>query len=538
MENHATGDILNQHDRLQRQFYQHMKRRALSLEAEGSKELRSYQKEQLRLSKRSFDLSDINQLISSFKNSSIVFMGDFHSLDQNSRNVERIIKLFNEQDEKFILGVEFAKFEHQRFVDSYLDGHITEIEFLDSIEYQNNWRFPWSHYRRFMEIAKNKNLLIRALNSPGTLPQRDKNAANYIKQIREEFPDKKIIILFGEYHILPKKLPGLVKKLMPKESPLIIHQNLDSVYWALEKEHLHDVHQIVKFNKQEFCLQTSAPWIKYESMVYWYENLLEDPDYPVHEIQFQQGALGGLQSSAVDTFLFLSHQINQSINLEIDKAKLEDFNLYDFDNAEIIDEKIAQIKKATLRNFFLKKLENGEKFHLPHTNILYCSGHNINRIAHLVGVHLIQKSWESKGSAHQFDFYKAKRIEIFIYFLYQQIFAYFCSKIVNPYRKCDQYLDFHPDCDEVQILDQMATPLGRLQPVLKGKSLQKIDRLARKVGFILGEFLFEDFQSQKLVKFGRLSEQIIRPRFLEEDVLQLAGDILPRNFRKAKKRHF
>ena len=195
----------------------------------------------------------------------------------------------------------------------------------------------------------------------------------------------------------------------------MIHQNLDSVYWKLEEGNLQEIHQIVKFNEQEFCLQTSAPWIKYESMIYWYENLLEDPDYPVHEFQFQQGILDGDQSSAIETFIYLSNQINESINLEIDKETLEDFNLYDLDNAELLSEKIKKIPKQTVQNFFIKKIENGEKFHYPHTNIFYSSTLNINRIAHLVGLHLIQKSWESRGILKTFNFFKAKKLRFFIY---------------------------------------------------------------------------------------------------------------------------
>ena len=56
-------------------------------------------------------------------------MGDFHSLDQNYV-MSKESKAFGEQQEEFILGVEFVQHEHQKYIDSFLDGHLTELEFL------------------------------------------------------------------------------------------------------------------------------------------------------------------------------------------------------------------------------------------------------------------------------------------------------------------------------------------------------------------------------------------------------------------------
>ena len=46
---------------------------------------------------------------------------------------------------------------------------------------------------------------------------------------------------------------------------------------------------IVSFSQNEFCIVSAPPWVKYESMVYWYENLCDDPDFDIHEYIIENG---------------------------------------------------------------------------------------------------------------------------------------------------------------------------------------------------------------------------------------------------------
>ena len=144
--------------------------------------------------------------------------------------------LVKTKSKKLALGVEFVHIEFQNAINQYLDNLITEYEFLEAINYHESWRFPWNHYRFFFQMAKKNNLKVIALNSSGTLEERDIVAADIISDFHSENLETTLLVLFGELHIVPDKLPNLVKERIEGIHSTIIHQNLDEVYWKSMEE--------------------------------------------------------------------------------------------------------------------------------------------------------------------------------------------------------------------------------------------------------------------------------------------------------------
>ena len=68
-------------------IYKQLRKRAQSLEGEVSKELKSYERNQRKFASREFTGATHEELFSSIRDSHVVFLGDFHSFDQNSRNL-------------------------------------------------------------------------------------------------------------------------------------------------------------------------------------------------------------------------------------------------------------------------------------------------------------------------------------------------------------------------------------------------------------------------------------------------------------------
>jgi hypothetical protein len=73
---------------LQKSIYRHLKRRAKSIEGEVSEELNRYERNQRKYASRPFEVSNLEKLLKSIEASDVVFLGDFHSFDQNTRNHE------------------------------------------------------------------------------------------------------------------------------------------------------------------------------------------------------------------------------------------------------------------------------------------------------------------------------------------------------------------------------------------------------------------------------------------------------------------
>ena len=190
--------------KLRKQIYNYLKNKALSYEI-GSDELENYFSNQEQYSEREFEICSMQQLLERVQSVDITFIGDFHTFDQNIRNVLRIIKNLVTHDQTPIIGLEMIDHNYQLILDTYLEGHLTELEFLEEIDYHDSWRFPWTHYKLIFELAKKHNIEIKALNKTGDLSSRDKFAASLINEIHTQMPDKKMVILYGELHITPKR---------------------------------------------------------------------------------------------------------------------------------------------------------------------------------------------------------------------------------------------------------------------------------------------------------------------------------------------
>lgn len=351
-----------------------------------------------------------------------------------------------------------------------------------------------AHYRPFFNLAKERGFTIIGLNSDGTLAQRDTTAAKILAKYRTKYPELKMIVLFGELHIAPNKLPLLVEKELQSDiKHMIIHQNLDEVYWKMSLSSA----QIIKFNNKEYSLQTSPPWIKYESMIYWYENLCEDPDFDIHEYEIEKG-LKGLNSSVSDNFYLIAQKINNGLELGLEDDELTDFEIFDFRNLKKFSKEI-KIDDLT----FL--IENSQLFKIPQKFKYYCPNYSINRITSLVGLHLRAKC--NNGERPQY----------FIENIYDCAAAYFCSKILNPHKKCNHYQDIYEliKYQKGKSLQISQKTLSTLDDISKGRlsvgNLTKETQyfISKNIGKIIGELLFERYVDPRSQEQAELAKFLI-----------------------------
>ena len=516
-----------------------MKEKAYSLEGKVSSELQRYRRDQHRYAKRPFKVVKIEKLFKAIDRASVVYLGDFHSFDQSSRNLERILRRLTSEDHSLGLGIEFVQQEDQDIINHYLAGFITEMEFLEMVNYHDSWRFPWTHYKVFFELAKKKKLTILALNTTGSLKERDKNAAKKIDHFLQENPNTTLLVLFGEYHISPNKIPSLVQE---KVKQVIIHQNLDTVYFKLLEQGNPGAKTIVQFNEQEFSLQSSVPWVKYESMIYWYENLCEDPDFDLHEYIMETGTIK-FNSNVPENFIYLVEKIAQALGIRVDSCDIEDFNLYDHHQLKYILRKIERVKNPTLKKFYNRLVKHGNSFILPFGNTYYCSSYSINRISFLAGMHLHHINLNS-SKTHLDILISKSQIHKFIFLLFQNTLAYISSKIINPYRKCDLFLDIvHPDADAKNFL--AAKLLKDLKAnrkpdnSLRGQNLFNIFIGAKKIGYMLGDIIYDEFYSKSHNDFN-LIKDILTGQNYEAGELKELMNIIKRKVEldQTKKRLF
>ncbi|MBL6991062.1 MAG: ChaN family lipoprotein [Bacteriovoracaceae bacterium] len=532
---------------LQKSIYSYMRSKAHSYEGQMSKELKKYQRDQKKFISRPFKCSNLSELLKSIEHANIVYLGDFHTFDQNSKNLERLLRAITGKQSNFALGVELVSKLHQHIIDQYLNRHITEMEFLEDVNYQESWRFPWQNYSNFFKLARQDDFKILGLNSQGTLAQRDQTAAEIITDYLKAHPETTILVLFGEHHIVPDKLPKCVEKIMgPDVLQTIIHQNLDEIYWKMQESSCSN-RQIIKFTSSEFSLQTSPPWTKYESMIYWYENMLDDPEFDIHEYSRETGNKT-FCNNVNENFFYICKEIIRSLGIEIEQKKLEDFNLYDNTKLKFVLGKIEAIEHSPLSNFYKKLVQTGKTFKIPFKHSMYCSNYSINRLSFLAGNHIYSIIRKKVNPDFEKILTQNKQTDKFLFFLYQCLMSYFSSKIINPYRKCDLYQDLHRRYQSqftkkkkkknlklaLDIIDRNL-PLADL---LKGHDIRALHSAAKSIANFMADTLYDDFYQTQRPLFEKLINNVLYGEHDLDDINELLSILLPPNDYKNQKKRF
>lgn len=527
---------------LRKRIYKNLKNQAQALEGQKTRELYQYEKDQISFSKREFQSSSIDELIQQVISSQVIYLGDFHTFDQNMRNVLRILKVLQQSQQKFIIALEMVDAKYQFFVDSFLEHHITELEFLESIKYHDSWRFPWTHYQVIFDIAKKENIKVLALNTKGTLTERDEFAADIISNVLNRDEDVQVLVVYGELHISPDKLPQKVKDLTEGISQTIVHQNLDEVYWNLIEQEQTD--KIIRFNQEEFCINSAPPWIKYESMIYWFENMSDDPEFDIHEYIIENGKkIFG--DDAYDNFLLLSEEMIEALNLKVSRSDLEDFNLYDHTNLDYIQEEVEGLPNKKLRDFYQQLISKGFSFNLPGRSIFYCSSYSMNRLAYLAGVHIYHVYLDHVQVDTSKIIYGQDNFKLFTLFTYEAMYAYFFSKVINPHRKCNMYQDYkellkttndQKNREEFELILKLLE-LDQKNHLLNDRTYMEIYTVALSIGHIFGEYLYSAIYNLSFKI--EIESQFIKVPIDENSFNEIKQTLLgSRDFKKDRKRYF
>ena len=276
--------------------------------------------------------------------------------------------------------------------------------------------------------------------------------------------------------------------------PLIIHQNLDEIYWKLaEKSILDNLDtKIIRIKENEISLQSSPPWIKLESYIYWFENIINDPEFDIHEYSIESG-LKTFNNNVYEDFKYLCQKICDSLSIEISIDNLEDYNLYDHQSLEYI---LKTAMNSNSKEFTLSLIQNNHFFKFPDSNILYCPSYSINRLTYLAGLHI----YYCLNKNVKFE--ELSKVEKLTYLINKFSFSYFSTKIFNPYLKCALYSDLNKIVnteDQVEEVSKKAKADHLSLDILEQTfSIEQVTNfcdytiylIGRNIGNVIGEFCF------------------------------------------------
>lgn len=532
---------------IQRSIYLSMKKRALSLEGKANAQMSRYRLAHQKLGLRSFQTVPVSELFDRIDRSRVIYLGDFHTFDQSSRTLERLLRhLLSRKGQPLALGMEMVHEKDQLALDSFVQGLISEQEFLESINYRESWRFPWHHYRPFFELARSKKLEIIALNSEGTLSKRDDRAAELISNFAASHPGTTLLVLFGELHIVADKLPKQVEGRIGKQiGQCIIHQNLDDIYWRGGGNDA----TLVRFNEKEFSLQSSPPWVKYESMLYWYENLAEDIDYDLH-----QSVMEGASEEAAENFLFYCGRINRSFNLGLNQDELEDFNLFDQNQLDVVLDRLERISSTSVLQWQKEQIKRAKAFKLIGNRDYYCPHFSVNRLAYLAGLHLQDHLRKRSGNIGIDESLLSRSSEKrFLGLFHSMLLAYLCGKVINPFRKCDLFQDFLEQSRVAKLNPKVRENLKTLlelfalkhedtegfKALLKGKKIDDLAFIAKRLAHAIGDTLYHEFFTLRPENFQSITRKTVTEAWSAQHFISIVREVFPgKSYLDTRKRFF
>lgn len=388
---------------------------------------KAYEKRYLKAVKNYEALSSPEEMLAAVTEADLIYVGDYHTLNQSQRSLLRLLRLLVEETTDFILAFEVVQGRHQKALDAYLAEKIQEEHFLKKIQFREHWFFDlWQNFKPLFDFAKYHGLAIVGIESDRrrglSLAQRDKEMAVRIVKVLKKNPGKKIIVFVGDLHLAPSHLPLQVDRLLKKSrltpQTLTLYQNSESIYWKLAEAELEEQTSVVKMGPGAFCRMHTPPIIAQQSYLNWLEHEGEALDY----------------ADAKQTFLGYLEQIASflGIDLGVQAEGLEVFTCGDLSFLKKLKEsglfnarELRKIKKLILE---------AESYYIPKIKVVYLANVSVNHATEEAG-HALRHfcAGEEAPRPVQDAFYASV--------IYQAL-GFLSSKIINHKRKSLKVTDF------------------------------------------------------------------------------------------------
>ncbi|HZR29644.1 MAG TPA: ChaN family lipoprotein [Terriglobales bacterium] len=199
----------------------------------------------------------------------IVLLGDYHTLPASQHYAAQIVELMGQNGKSCCLGVEAIFAEHQALLDAWWKREISDQQLRLLLRFDDDWGYAWEPVRELLQAARGCGFRVCGLDSGPrsnlrAIRKRDRHAATRIAELRATDPRTAVLALFGESHLAPGHLPGMLRARRPKDRIVTILQNCDALYWQLAVDS--DGNKpAVQIADGVFCVFTASLFEKYDS---------------------------------------------------------------------------------------------------------------------------------------------------------------------------------------------------------------------------------------------------------------------------------
>lgn len=481
---------------IRKDFYLNIRKKVEAILGQESKALKAYRETYEReINKSNWQALDKRHLFSRLKQADIVLFGDFHAQKQSSRGFLRILR---KMKIPLVIAVECLRVTDQAAIDSFMDGEVSEKEFLAKVAWKKNWGFPWDNYKSLFKWAQQNKIKIYGINGSAqmhSLHERDAYSAKVIKDIAQKNRGVKIFIQFGDLHLASSHLPKALRRNIFKANVCVIYQSPEVLYFKIMERQKELSTDVVRLNQDTWALNGLPPWIKWQ-------------DYLLHLESGYDKKVRVLDVDPTDTVASSVQFLSSLFSLEINTDSL---SVYSADDDSFFN-KIESCSPG-LRKKIIENVQEGSSFYIPELECGYLARYSVNHITRVAA----QFAYYKEGCFSKMildpkkEFYKS---------IWLEAITYFFAKVKNPKRKTDTLQDIRNALQKEQFDDRgkealmlslvqklaemQFLSLGKFRPGLDDKLLKFSKKSftisAQILGGMIGEKIFYAF-TKKIIKF-------------------------------------
>ncbi|MEK2688823.1 ChaN family lipoprotein [Bdellovibrio sp. GT3] len=515
--------------RIRKDLYLQMEKQVRHRLGEDTPELMRYHKTYQNEFSRKWQAAEHAELWDQIADSQVVLMGDFHALHQSQKAQLRVLRNIP-KNRPLVLAVEFFDAADQLKIDKFMSGKMSEKDFLKSIQWEAKWGFPWEHYRPILRYAQKNKIPVFGLNkafakrNATTLKSRDVFAGKKISELTKSHPESLIFVVYGDLHLASAHIPTEIQKNLGKpfaKKVLSLFQNSDKLYFQLLKKGEEGSTDLIRINRNTFCLMSVPPWVKWQNYLMYLEQAYDEGLHFTSDEE-DDDDWDEDEDSDFAPVDFTDH-VGRYVKIMADelglKVSLSGLSVYTAHDDSFWSQ-VREHYDAKKQLWIQRLIEDENSFYLPEISAAYLARGTVNHAATLAMHYVHAQVSEAKTLFSEVP-------QDFLRLIWMEAVAYFGSKMINPKRKTDTIADIkaslvHKESSEIgkealqlalaQKMHELMVITGVPGHRLQARPRRKLSYMvaATLLGGMMGERLFNGYQ-KKLLKVSALASFLQKP---------------------------
>ncbi len=108
-------------------------------------------------------------LVADLGSEDVIFIGEVHDNPEHHLIQVQLLQALTARHAPVTVGMEFFEAPRQEILDRYMNGVLTEEEFLARVEWGKTWGYPYRFYRALIQETRRSGSCLLALNAPRSI---------------------------------------------------------------------------------------------------------------------------------------------------------------------------------------------------------------------------------------------------------------------------------------------------------------------------------------------------------------------------------